>query len=338
MTSMSALRMKAKFQRLVRKGGEGEDSTTVQLANLAQLLKENETHFDQIIRLGQKHLRSSRSACEDLHGLADHYRCYADSGMGDDDDDESIAPLALRLTSDFIHVSQHRKSDALREFESTVLVPLRKFLKGDMLAAKDQKKKHSRLRDKLEVARADLETAKATKKTTQEKKKEMEDACAELQAQFDESKYEAHSVFLNCAKMNELVVAQSMIDSFDSFYSFHSSCVQWLEQKKPEIDKLKERLKSNREASEIKRLVRATQTPAAQKILLEKNALFGTSLNTTLLREKERGIDCEVPLHVRKMGEWVIAFGLKVFSFFSLIFDLLFLISYFFFLISFLSF
>ena len=286
---------------------------------MGQAIKENESQYDHIIRLGQKHLRSSRSACEDLHGLADLYIGYADSAImtGEEDEETSAAVSALRLSSDFIHTSQHRRSDQLREFESKVLVPFRKFMKEDILLAKEQKKRHSRLFDKLESAKADLEAAKSNKKTTHERKKEMEEAYAELKSQYEESKYDTHSIFLNVTKQNELVVAQAMIDSFETFYSFHSSCAKWLQQKMTSVEDLKEKLKVEREATEQQRLSRAAQTPAQLKLLLEKNALFGTSLQTALLRDKAKGIDCVVPIYVRKMVSWVIKYGLKVICFFN---------------------
>ena len=309
---------KQAFQRLGRKGGT-ED--TEQLQNLGLLLKENEAHLEQIYRSGQKHLRTGQAACEDKHALADFLCGYADTAH----DDQSNAGASLRLVSDFIHTSEHRRSDLFREFDSKVLINIKRFIKSDVAAAKEQKKKHTRLRQYYEDCKMEEEASKQNKKTPPERRKELAENVEVAKHNFEESEYETIGVFLDCSKTNEFVVAQSMLDAYESFYSFHSSCVKWLEQKRATFTQLRDKLQDERETYEQTRVSRASRTPAQQKILLAQNALYGTPLKTTLQRERDRGSVCPIPLYMRKMIDWINEFGVKVlffFFFFSIFFFL----------------
>ena len=311
---------KQSLQRFVRKGGN-ED--TEQLHNLGSLLKENESNLEQIYKSGQKHLRSGHTACEDLHGMADHLCGYADTAH----DDQTPTGASLRLISDFIHTSEHRRSDLFREIDAKMLINIKRFIKSDIAAAKLQKKNHSRKQQQYEDSKLEEETAKQNKKTTAERRRELADNVENLKHVFEESEYETIGVFLDCSKNNEFVVAQAMLDAYESYYSFHSSCLKWLEQRRPAFTKLQAKLQNERTEYEQARASRASRTPAQQKILLAQNALFGMPLKKTLERDKERGISCSIPSYLRKMIDWINEYGVKVLSlsFLSFIFSKTFL-------------
>ena len=99
---------KQSIQRLVKKGPEEESN---ELQNLGNLLKENENHLENIFRNGLKSIRSARLAAEDNHGFGDCLGSFADAVFVDDDHQTG---QALRLLSDFLHTSEHRRNDYLR--------------------------------------------------------------------------------------------------------------------------------------------------------------------------------------------------------------------------------
>ena len=299
---------KQSLQRFVKKGGP-ED--TEQLQNLGILLKENETNLDQIYKSGQKHLKTGNTSCDDSHAMADHLLGYADSAY----DDQSTAGASLKLVSEFIHTSEHRRSDLFREIDAKMLINIKRFIKSDIAAAKEQKKAHSRTRQQYEDSRIDEEAAKQNKKTTPERRKELAAIVANLKGEFEESEYETIGVFLDCNKNNEFVVAQAMLDAYESYYAFHTSCLKWLEQRREAYTELQEKLQNEMTEYEQTRASRASKTPAQQKQLLAQNALFGTPLKTTLQRQKDRGINCSIPSYLRKMIDWINEFGVKVLFF-----------------------
>ena len=334
---MASHKVKAKVKlpkQFVGKKGVDEDPTSIQIASMGKNLKENEAQYDQLLRFGTKHLASARKSCEDMHGLADMYLAYCETPImiHEEEMKQSTAQKSLRLSSDFIHTSQHRKADQLRDFDSKVLVQLRKFKAEGLAQAKEQKKKHYRLFDKMEYARNEMETAKNNKKVPQEKKKEKEDAFTELKGLYEESKYDTHSLFLDVSTQNDLIIAQSMLDSFEIFQQFHLSCAKWLEEKMAQVEELKTKLREEKETAAAQRMARAAHTPSQLRLLVEKNAFFGTPLDRYLLKDRERGIDCVIPMYIKKMIDWLVVYGLKVF-FFSLFSPFLLFSSLFFFIL-----
>tara|TARA_R110002050_G_scaffold115105_4_gene231118 strand:+ start:702 stop:998 length:297 start_codon:yes stop_codon:yes gene_type:complete len=95
------------------------------------------------------------------------------------------------------------------------------FVREDIHAAKEQKKKHSRVRMQLESAQNDLESAKANKKVTNERKAELEEVYAMAQTSYQESEFESISVMLDCTKSSEFIVAEAMIEDFEISLGYH---------------------------------------------------------------------------------------------------------------------
>ena len=279
-----------------------------ELQTLGSLLKDHEANLDLVLKAASKHSRSAQMAGDDYRAFAESLQCYGDLIEGR----ASTTSSSLKLIADFIQTTEQRRGDYQRDLEAKVLNRLRSFLKEDINAAKEQKKKHTRVWAHLEDCREEMEEMKANKKVALERKKEIEEAFETARTTHLQSEYETTSVFLDCTKENSFVVLEGMLESFDLLYAYHCMCQNWLEQKRPAIDELRAKLKEEKETYERTSSLRASRTPAQKAILHTKHVLFGNSLRAVLRRDREAGSQDCIPKTIRMMIDHILKYGLKV--------------------------
>jgi hypothetical protein len=316
---------------LTKVGRNEQESDTLQDLNTA--LRANEVFLDGCLRAVQKQFRSSAQYSDDMALLADSLTAYADFALGSNND--NAAGTMLKVISDLMLTMEYRRGELNRELDNNVFNGMRNFLKEDVNSAKEQKKKYNKVRQQFEDYKDEFDAAKLNRKLAVERRKEIEDLFETSQIAFRDCEYETTSVLMDCNKNGQFLVIDSMIDAFDSYYAYYCGCMNFLEQKRGQISLIRTKVKEEREKYERERVSRATRAPAQHKILLQQNSIFGTSLRTSLERERNvnrsgSGIgvggrsenEVLVPRPVLQLINWVDQYGLKVFLLFSQIFTL----------------
>ena len=147
------------------------------------------------------------------------------------------------------------------------------------------------------------------RKLTAEKRKEIEDLYESTRIQDEEYEYDTIGLLKDVNSAVEIVVCDAMLDMIDLQYDYYKKCLTIIEDKKERIRLSKERVAERKALLVKERDERAAKTPAHLRMLQQQHAMFGVPLAVVMSRDDETG---EIPNLIRRMIDWVDAYGLKV--------------------------
>jgi len=218
------------------------------LKDLENALRVNEQYYTEIYHSSSKVVKANTTLTNLNRSQADIFSNYRH--VLTQTDRASTVGECLGKLSEFQHTMENCRADMCKVIEDQFVNGMRQFVKEDLTAAKNQKKKYNKVRVKFESAHNNLDHEQTREKVNLQKLEKAKADMATAKAEFEEVTGETMDLLTDTNQATNFLSLENFLLYLEAQHIFFKKVCKWLESAQPAMAKLRAHLDEDREAFE----------------------------------------------------------------------------------------